>query len=677
MKITVLDMQPIEPAVGGGRMRLLGLYHGLGSDMPTTYVGSYDWPGPQYRRHLLSPTLEEIDVPLSDAHFAAAERRRQEAGGRVIIDTIFHEQAHLSPDYVAASCAAAAEADVVVFSHPWIYPLVQTAIDPERQLIVYDSQNVEGALRLKLLDDGGAGTQIARGVIELEHELCHAAHLLLACSHEDRLRFSRFYGISPSKIVVVPNGVFTQQIQPANDVAKRQARRQLSFSDRPVAIFIGSNYAPNVEAARFIVNELAPHTQGVEFVVAGGVSDALADAEAVRRGVVRLTGTVDEEIKRTLLAAADIALNPMSVGSGTNIKMFDYMAAGLPILTTPIGARGIETSQPAFLASERAHFVSELRRILTNKGEQTRLGRVARREAERQFSWERISADLGNLLRRHGTTRGGLRGRPPFFSVVIPTYERHAMLTRLADRLTMQTWRDFEVIIVDQSDEAWPDLQRLAGLDIVYLRRDVRSAAMARNAGAALARGRVIAFTDDDCDPIARWLEAAQPYFDDPGIVGVEGLVESGRINDPAWRAVTNRNFCGIGFMTANLFIRREAFNRLNGFDIRFDQPFREDTDLGWRALELGHLPYSETAWVFHPPLRREIDRESQSSRAIFFAKDALLLKKHPERYRELFFREGHWRWTTGFWPNFLRGVEQYGVELPSYIRQLVPASLE
>ena len=43
--VTVLDMQPIDPPVGGGRLRLLGLYHALGADLRATYVGTYDWPG--------------------------------------------------------------------------------------------------------------------------------------------------------------------------------------------------------------------------------------------------------------------------------------------------------------------------------------------------------------------------------------------------------------------------------------------------------------------------------------------------------------------------------------------------------------------------------------------------------------------------------------------------------
>jgi glycosyltransferase involved in cell wall biosynthesis/GT2 family glycosyltransferase len=674
MKVTVLDMQPIEPAIGGGRMRLFGLYQGLGSDMATTYVGTYDWPGPGYRRHFLSPTLEEINVPLSEAHFLLAETRRLEAGGRIVIDSIFHEQAHLSPTYVATACEAAAHADAVVFSHPWAYLPVQTAIDPDRQLIVYDSHNVEGALRLQLLDDGGVGTEIARGVIKLEHELCHAAHLVLACSHEDRLQFARLYGVSVSKIAVVPNGVFTRQVRPADEVTMRKAGLQFSSPTRPVAIFIGSNYPPNVEAARFITNELAPKMREVDFVIAGNVGDALADAQTTRQKNVRITGTIDEQDKRALLAAADVAINPMFAGSGTNIKMFDFMAAGLPIIATTIGARGIETSQPGFVVCERAYFESRLRALLANSEERAKLGQAARAEAERWFSWERISADLGDLLRRRCTVHVGKRSKPPFFSVVVATYDRHAMLTKLADRLAMQTWHDFEVIIVDQSEEPWPDRDRFPELDIAYVRRDIKGAVMARNVGASLARGEVIAFTDDDCEPVTGWLEASRRYFDDPRTVGVEGLVESAKISDPAWREVTNRTFRGIGFMTANFFIRREAFNLINGFDIRFDQPhFREDTDLGWRARELGNIPFSETAWVFHPPHRREIDRESLHSRAAFFTKDALLLKKHPERYRELFMREGHWRETTGFWPNFLRGVEQYDVELPDYILELKP----
>ncbi len=73
-RVLVLDMQPIDPPVGGGRLRLLGLYHRLGRRLPTIYVGTYDWPGEKFRRHRLSEGLEEVNIPLSDEHFAACSK---------------------------------------------------------------------------------------------------------------------------------------------------------------------------------------------------------------------------------------------------------------------------------------------------------------------------------------------------------------------------------------------------------------------------------------------------------------------------------------------------------------------------------------------------------------------------------------------------------------------------
>jgi GT2 family glycosyltransferase len=148
----------------------------------------------------------------------------------------------------------------------------------------------------------------------------------------------------------------------------------------------------------------------------------------------------------------------------------------------------------------------------------------------------------------------------------------------------------------------------------------------------------------------------------------VEGLIESNEDDNPDFRPVTNKKLRGIGFMTANLFIRRETFYALDGFDIAFDRPhFREDTDLGWRALEIGKIPFATDVVVFHPAHPRSIERESQAARARFFEKDALLNSKHPDRYKELFLAESHWKNTLGFWEHFLRGHEKYRVELDPF----------
>jgi GT2 family glycosyltransferase len=190
---------------------------------------------------------------------------------------------------------------------------------------------------------------------------------------------------------------------------------------------------------------------------------------------------------------------------------------------------------------------------------------------------------------------------------------------------------------------------------------------MARNTGAFYARGDILAFTDDDCRPDADWLEAGLRYFADPAVIGVEGLILSDHAHDERYRPVTNVGFEGIGFMTANLLLRRETFMAVGGFDTEFDQPFREDTDLAWRALEHGSIPFASDVRVYHPPQPRVIEREARAARVRFFEKDALLMKKHPERYRTLFLREAHYANTPGFVEHFMRGAARYHVEVDEF----------
>lgn len=662
-RVVVLDMQPIEPPLGGGRLRLLGLYHGMGTLLPTLYVGTYDWPGEKYRRLKLSPTLEEVTIPLSDEHFAVCAEWQRRVGGKTIIDTCFPLLAHLSPQFLQGAQEAVTTADIVIFSHPWVYPLVKNGLQRSSLLVVYDSQNVEGLLRASLLDDGGFGTEIVKHAARVEYELCHAADVILSCSHEDRELFHRLYGVPFRKIVVVPNGTFTNQIQPADAITRRRAKEKLGMGENILAIFLASLYQPNVEAAEFICKSLAPSLPQVVFAICGGVGEGLPRSLTDRPNI-RVPGVLDEEGKRLYLAAADLAVNPMFSGSGTNIKMFDFMAAGLPIVTTPVGARGIsQGAESPFAVCEEENFVEGIRGIVQNTEHAHSLGRSARQLVERSYSWERISAKLGLLLHR---SRSKLHEAPPFFSIIVPSYERHGQLAQLLACLERQTCRDFEVIIVDQSRVPWDRANQYPHLDLLYIHTDIKGPGRARNTAAFYARGEVLAFTDDDCQPMPDWLEKARPYFITPRVIGIEGVILSDKLDDPNFRPVTNVGFEGIGFMTANLFLRREIFMAIDGFDESFEIPFREDTDMAWRALEHGEIPFGHDVRVYHPPQPRHIAREGAAERNRFFEKDALLLKKHPERYRELFLRERHYL-REGFRENFLNGARKYGVVIDQF----------
>lgn len=663
----VMDMQPIDPPVGGGRLRLLGLYHNLGVNFSCNYIGSYDWPGESMRKHRLTDCLQEIDIPLSNAHHEAARQLSIQASGKVVIDLSFSQLAYLSPAYIDTIRQALNEADVVIFSHPWVYPLVAKDLRP-RQIVIYDSHNVEGFLRAQLLDTSNIiEEQLLRQVVQDEYQLGCRADVILACSQEDLLRFKRVYDFPAEKMRVIPNGVMVSSHKPPSNNERCDARLKLKIErSQLVAIFIGSAYEPNIEAARFIISELAPRVKSVRFIIAGGVGEVLENPNFEN---LYITGRLSEEEKLNWLRASSFAINPMFSGSGTNIKMFDFMAMGLPVITTAIGARGIEFSgyKAAAIVDGTAKSFIDAMRLMSNKEQYEEMAKSARLCVEEGYAWENISNLLGLMIE----SRKNLVGQPaPFFSVVIPSYERHLQLDKLLACLQKQVECDFEVVIVDQSSAPWHGAGKSYGFPLTYYHSPVKGAVRARNTGALLAQGKVIAFTDDDCLPSSLWLANARKYFNDLKVVGVEGCIISDHLDDPvAWRPVTNIGFEGIGFMTANLMVRSEVFQQLGGFDLQFDHPhFREDTDLGWRMQELGDVPYSRDVEVFHPAQSRELERESASARVKFFCKDALLYRKHPERYRKLFELERHYLITSGFQENLKKGFEDIGLAPPDWM---------
>lgn len=666
LRVTVVDMQPITPAVGGGRQRLLGLYHALGPDIECTYVGTYDWPDEPYRDQQLTPGLREIVVPLSPEHHAAAKALAEHIGSGTVIDMAFADQVHLSPEFLSVAREHVASADVVVFSHPWCYPPLADDLKPG-QLVVYDSQNVEAVLRASLHHDLSQADALLTRVAEVEYALCRRADFVLACSHDDRKAFHDLYGIGWDKLRVVPNGIFAFKHNLPISEQRCEAKQLLGIGQHTLILFVGSGYGPNNDAAHFINDALSRELPTVGFALIGGCCGSLDKATLAPN--VTLLGVLDDNLKHKWMQAADIAVNPLAEGSGTSIKMFDFMAAGLPVVTTAIGARGIAyASAPPFVLATLPQFGSTLSELISDPARCATVADSARHVVEDSYAWERISPTLGSLFSMHTAERADAR---PLFTVVIPTYERHKKLDRVISKLSDQWERDFEVIVIDQSAAEWSNARIDYGFPLRYVHSKIKGAVHARNLGGFLARGEVIAYTDDDCEPFPDWLLNAKVRFRDPDIVGIEGMIRSDHLHDPAWRPVSNVGFEGLGFMTANLMVRNSTFQELNGFDIAFDRPhFREDTDFGWRLQKLGRVPYAADVEVFHPAQPRSIERESSEARGRFFEKDALLLKKHPVKYRQLFLVEAHYAYTADFWPNLHRGLSVYGVVAPEWLSQ-------
>ncbi len=234
----------------------------------------------------------------------------------------------------------------------------------------------------------------------------------------------------------------------------------------------------------------------------------------------------------------------------------------------------------------------------------------------------------------------------PEFSVVIPTYQRPALLLKCLDALGRQRLpRDqFEIIVVDDGNSPETEMAvslfarqiaRSGGaLEVRYLGQPVRRGpAAARNRGWRAARGRMVAFTDDDCLPDPVWLSAALTCFQ-RGAQVVTGQLRMPLPEHPTAHDRTTAFLETAEFITANCFCRRSALERVGGFEEAFDIAWREDSDLQFKLIRAG-IPISRCpeAVIVHP--MREAPwyaalRDERKNRY-----DALLYKRHPDLFRE------------------------------------------
>lgn len=177
--------------------------------------------------------------------------------------------------------------------------------------------------------------------------------------------------------------------------------------------------------------------------------------------------------------------------------------------------------------------------------------------------------------------------------MVVPTVDRVALLTRCLHALEQQTEAPEEVLVVHDGDPGIVAL--LAGWDgalpLSSLRIKARGVSAKRNAGWRASTGALVAFTDDDCAPTPRWVEAllaatgdllAGPVLAHPDDAGISSVF--GRTIEVPQE--------GAYFPGANVAYRREVLATTGGFDD--DLTAGEDTDLAWRAQEAG----ARAAWV-------------------------------------------------------------------------------
>lgn len=190
-------------------------------------------------------------------------------------------------------------------------------------------------------------------------------------------------------------------------------------------------------------------------------------------------------------------------------------------------------------------------------------------------------------------------------SVVVPVYRQWDKVSLTVAALVGQHFDParFEVIVVDNG----PRPVDAPPTGVRYRHEPRGFSYAARNAGAAMANGQVLAFTDADCVPSQDWIEQGLNAMHATGA----DIVGGGVVMSPAPRTWIGRYDAAYGirpdvlfrnagvFPTANMFVRREVFDSLGGFDDRLQSG--GDGDFCVRANAKGFaLHYAPQALVYH-----------------------------------------------------------------------------
>lgn len=233
----------------------------------------------------------------------------------------------------------------------------------------------------------------ARRMEALESRVCRqVAHVIAVSETDAELMRSRF-GIS--HVSVVPTGVDLDFFAPPSAAA-------------PVGdlVFVGAmDWLPNVDAILFFVREVLPlirrQRPGCTLTVAGRNPAPEIRALERRDPLIRITGTV-EDIRPYLWGSA-VSIVPLRIGGGTRLKIYESMAARVPVVSTSVGAEGLDVRSPDhfLLADTPAAFAEACLELLEAPERRAELASAAWSWIAERYSWSRIAVRFEEILERY------------------------------------------------------------------------------------------------------------------------------------------------------------------------------------------------------------------------------------------------------------------------------------
>ena len=368
------------PIAGGGSLRSASLLEYLAKRYDVDLIvfrqpGAPDPAGMIPNRLTRSVTV--VDLPPHRRNLAARALRN---AGRVVrrVPPLVDRFAGFSAEIARA--AGESRYELGVIEHSWCAPYLEQ-LAPLCARTVLDLHNVESVLHARCAASEASASAAAHRVFQsvsekLERTWLPRFSLVLATSQAD-VEFVR--RIAPhAKVAIYPNAL-PPTPRPQN-------------GDEEAIVFSGNmEYHPNFTAVRYFRQKIWPQLRErwprlVWRLVGSNPAAVRRFTEGDAR--IEVAGSVPDAVQE--LARSRVAVVPLLSGSGTRLKILEAWAAGLPVVSTTLGAEGlpVKDGETGLVADSAEAFANAVTRLLTCMELRHRIGSAGRMLLEKEFTWE-------------------------------------------------------------------------------------------------------------------------------------------------------------------------------------------------------------------------------------------------------------------------------------------------